>query len=148
MKPEIKVQYDLMTKALTTLNDLEIMEGMFKDIDNDYLNKQKKQLETEYAETMAELAGELAKVAKVKVINMEWISVKDKLPEFDKKVLVFGEQKGMNPQMGGAYISIAKRQDLSKTSVSKNSRSMQDDNQFSFMNYVTHWMPLPEHPKQ
>lgn len=74
MKPEIKKQYSLMTKALTTLNDLEIIEGMFKDIDNDYLNKQKKQLETEYAETMAELAGELAKVAKVKVIIHEEIS--------------------------------------------------------------------------
>ena len=77
-----------------------------------------------------------------------WIDVNDKLPDYDVKVLVFGEQKGMNPQMGGAYISIARRQDLSKTSVAKDASRMQDENQFSFMSYVTHWMPLPEKPKR
>ncbi len=77
----------------------------------------------------------------------KWISVHKRLPEFDKKVLVFGEQKGMNPQMGGAYICIAKRQDLSKTSIYASVRNYQDENQFSGMGYVLFWQPLPEPPK-
>lgn len=48
-----------------------------------------------------------------------WISVEDDLPDYDKKVLVFSESKGMNPSMGGAYIVIARRQDSSKTSMAK-----------------------------
>ncbi len=76
----------------------------------------------------------------------DWISVEDGLPDFDIKVLVMGEGKGMNPQMGGAYISIARRQDLSKTSMAKDAARYQDKNQFSSMNYVTHWMPLPTPP--
>lgn len=69
MKPEFKVQHSLMTKAIMTLNDIEIMEGMFDSIDNEYLNNQKKQLEREYAETMSELAVELALYAKEQPIT-------------------------------------------------------------------------------
>jgi hypothetical protein len=78
--------------------------------------------------------------------RMEWIPVSERLPDFDVKVLVFGEQIGMNPQMGGAYISISKRQELGGRV--RNGHLMQDENQFSLMSYVTHWMPLPEKPKK
>lgn len=78
--------------------------------------------------------------------KQQWISVEYELPDYDKKVLVFGESKGMNPSMGGAYIVIARRQDLRKTALEKFASRHQDENQFSQMNYVTHWMPLPEPP--
>ncbi len=86
-------------------------------------------------------------VKPIEPISDGWISVEDDLPEFDKKVLVFGESKGMNPQMGGAYIALAKRQDLTKTSMAKDAERYQDENQFSQMRYVTHWKPLPPKPQ-
>ncbi len=67
MKPEIKVQYSLMTKALHTLNDLEILEGMFIGIDNEYLNKEKAKLQMQYANIMGELAAELYTIANRKM---------------------------------------------------------------------------------
>lgn len=74
MKPEIKKQYDLMTKSLCILRQIETIESLFQGIDNEYKEKRIDILQTEYAETMAELAGELAKVAKVKVIIHDEIS--------------------------------------------------------------------------
>lgn len=78
----------------------------------------------------------------------KWISVEDRLPDFDKKVLVFGEEKAMNPQMGGAYICFSVRQDLSKTGLKHQADRYQCDNQFKLMRYVTHWQPLPQKPKR
>lgn len=77
----------------------------------------------------------------------QWISVEDELPEFDKKVLVCGEQSAANPQMGGAYVCFAHRTDISKTSFKRDAHRMQDKNQFMYMRYVTHWMPIPQKPK-
>jgi len=76
----------------------------------------------------------------------KWIRVEDELPEYGEKVLVRGEQKGMNPQMGGAYTFITQRVDLKGTSVEKHIDRMLDENHFN-ANYVTHWQPLPEKPK-
>ena len=73
-----------------------------------------------------------------------WISVDDSLPEFDVNVLVIGEQKGMNPQMGGGDIFISIRNDLRKTALFKDREKYQCDNNFKMMNYVTHWQPLPK----
>lgn len=78
---------------------------------------------------------------------MEWISVEKYLPDCNKNVLVFGEHSASNPQMGGGYISIAKRLDLKGTQLEKESRRFLDKNDFVQMRYVTHWMPLPEKPK-
>jgi hypothetical protein len=78
---------------------------------------------------------------------MQWISVKDKLPEYDVRVLVWGEHKGNNPQMGGAYPVITERVDLKETH-QRNLRRYVCENDFKMMAYVTHWMPLPESPNK
>lgn len=75
----------------------------------------------------------------------EWISVKDKLPDYDLKVIVWGEAKGMNPQMGGAYPFITKRVDFSGSKHLSQYDRMLDENKFQ-ASYVTHWMPLPKKP--
>jgi hypothetical protein len=69
-----------------------------------------------------------------------WVSVEERLPDFDVKVLVWGEAKGMNPQMGGAYQFITTRRDIA----GKFDR-MLDSNKF-YAAYVTHWRPLPAPP--
>lgn len=74
-----------------------------------------------------------------------WISVTDKLPEYNERVLVLGEEKGMNPQMGGSYVFISKRQNLKGTPLEKQTDRMLDENQF-YAKYVTHWQPLPKKP--
>jgi len=68
----------------------------------------------------------------------DWISVKDSLPDFDVKVLVWGEAKGMNPQMGGAYPFVTYRRDFSKTKHQREYDRMVDENKF-YAAYVTHW---------
>lgn len=76
---------------------------------------------------------------------MEWICVEDRLPEFHTKVLVFGESKGSNPQMGGGSIFITERKDLKNTSLEgQEERYLGNDNFYA--NYVTHWMNLPNKP--
>lgn len=77
--------------------------------------------------------------------KVDWISVEDRLPEYEEKVLVIGEQKGMNPQMGGAYTFITQRKNLKGTSAEKQIDRLLDKNHFH-ANYVTHWMPLPPKP--
>lgn len=59
-----------------------------------------------------------------KVLAGQWTSVKDRLPERDRRVLVY------IPKMNGSDcdIQISKGWGVSK--------------------YVTHWMPLPEPPKE
>jgi hypothetical protein len=76
----------------------------------------------------------------------KWISVEDELPDYGVKVLVRGEQKGMNPQMGGAYTFITDRRNLKGTSLEKQIDRLLDENHFH-ANYVTHWQPLPSPPK-
>ena len=58
--------------------------------------------------------------------SFEWISVKDRLPEYNKDVLVY-------TKMG--YMDV----DFNKSSFSANFYRNNRD--------VTHWMPLPEPPK-
>ncbi|MBA4167141.1 MAG: DUF551 domain-containing protein, partial [Chitinophagaceae bacterium] len=76
----------------------------------------------------------------------QWIPVETALPEYGVKVLVLGELMGINPQMGGAYVSIGYRSDLTKTALEKQADRHQDKCQFSRMSYTTHWMPLPAPP--
>lgn len=68
--------------------------------------------------------------------------VKDELPEMDKKVIVFGEQLSSNPQMGGKYPFVTKRQDLSKSSMRPD--RLQDDNKFMYARYVSEWLKEQE----
>jgi hypothetical protein len=66
------------------------------------------------------------------------VDVKDELPEMDKKVIVFGEQLSSNPQMGGKYPFVTKRQDLSKSSMRPD--RLQDENKFMYARYVSDWL--------
>ena len=65
----------------------------------------------------------------------EWISVKDRLPEDCKKILVVN---------GRGYISISSlwRKDGSKWTW------VDSAGHFNHVNDITHWMPLPEPPKE
>jgi hypothetical protein len=67
---------------------------------------------------------------------MEWISVKDRLPEFDKTVLVF--LKGFS----ACGFSI---KDSIKPGVLSIDRGWLVDN--FMVGNITHWQPLPEPPK-
>jgi hypothetical protein len=75
-----------------------------------------------------------------------WISVEDRLPEYGQKFLVMGEAKGMNPQMGGAYVFISQRLDLKGTLLEKQAERHVEENHFRAQ-YVTHWQPLPLKPQ-
>lgn len=58
---------------------------------------------------------------------MKWISVKDKLPEFEAEVIVYVKNQGI---FFGAYADKVWWRTYTKIS-----------------GQVTHWMPLPEPPK-
>lgn len=69
---------------------------------------------------------------------MEWISVKDKLPEFDVDVLVLVKE----PQK--KYIKYDSRMKVSHCySWSENP----DDIGWYVTGTITHWMPLPDKPE-
>ena len=72
---------------------------------------------------------------------MEWISVKDRLPEFEEKCLAYYFPK--SPVMEGRIIGILRRIDAPDK---KMLRGLTDANQFTMAAEVTHWMPLPEPP--
>lgn len=76
----------------------------------------------------------------------QWVSVETELPKEGVKVLVLGEQSGMNPNMGGAYVSISKRIWLPKVKWPM-LRQHVDENGFAMMQYVTQWQNLPQPPK-
>lgn len=81
----------------------------------------------------------------------KWVSVEDGLPDYDVTVLVYGKRRLNSPQMGGnqPVVIMAKRQDLTNSSIRKDDRSRyQDKNQFSMMEEVTHWQPLPPSPSK
>lgn len=81
---------------------------------------------------------------------MEWIKTDaENLPVYDEYVLVYGLRRQTTPQMGGnkPVVIIARRQDLRKSSIWKDRDKYQDKNQFSMMEDVTHWMPLPSPPQ-
>lgn len=56
----------------------------------------------------------------------EWISVKDRLPDNFKRVLVYDQEWGIRID----------------------TISIKPFEEFTHYGYVTHWMPLPESPKQ
>lgn len=67
---------------------------------------------------------------------MEWISVEDKLPEFEKNVLAFDTQR--------IYIAYRHTED----EYNEHWRVPQDGWTWGLTSAVSHWMPLPEPPKQ
>lgn len=72
---------------------------------------------------------------------MEWISVNDELPDFNKRVFVY--HWPVHPVMEGRIFGITERIDLPKTHYLYHSL---DANGFKNTSEVSHWM-LPEPPK-
>jgi hypothetical protein len=97
--------------------------------------------------TLSGVLGVMKKYLK-KEEQDNWISVKDFLPEENVNVLVFGEQKGMNPNMGGAYIFITKREVLKYQNHNLHLRNQYDENNFKSASYVLKWQPLPKKPNK
>lgn len=62
----------------------------------------------------------------------DWISIKEKLPEYDKSVL----------------ICYSKQQDITIAWLAEDIECFEDDDYMYYMSEVTHWMPLPEPPKE
>lgn len=63
----------------------------------------------------------------------EWISVRDRLPEKDEDILAYAPQQGIfstQLTLSNNWICNCLCQDG------------------SFLNHVTHWMPLPEPPRE
>lgn len=78
-------------------------------------------------------------------MQREWIDVKEKLPDYGVKVLCFGHEMGMNPQMGGYYTFISMRIELLKERHNRHLNSQLDENGFRRA-YVINWQPLPKPP--
>jgi hypothetical protein len=78
---------------------------------------------------------------------MEWISIKDKLPSFDQEVLAIGRRR---------YEEGSFKESLSIRLCTFYQKSRFRDYQWIFNTHccddylieVTHWMPLPESPKE
>ncbi len=82
------------------------------------------------------------------IINSSWINVNDYLPEYNEEVIVFGKRIQMSPQMGGnpEVITITSRIEIKGTRLERTRIKYCDDNDFRFMEYVTHWMRKPNKP--
>jgi hypothetical protein len=77
---------------------------------------------------------------------MEWISVKDRLPEPNVEVLAY-----RSVDMGGYYkgihiISYCNCNHISKDTFFVIKDNTLNRNNYRFIKEFTHWMPLPEYP--
>ena len=74
---------------------------------------------------------------------MKWISVKERLPEYQERVLVHEEVK---PEWENLSVTIGYLNTTTK------GKSFETNEWYSDNNYqsidVTHWMPLPEPPNK
>lgn len=75
---------------------------------------------------------------------MNWISVKERMPEKEKLVLLFSQS---NQRLSGSLIFLGSLEEdydeVEGTLVFKESECCNSKDP-----YVTHWMPLPEPPKE
>lgn len=77
---------------------------------------------------------------------MEWISIKDKLPELDETVLIFDDWKSSD----GSRIKDIRVGHLSEFTTKKTSSGITHNCEWKgteFAFNITHWMPLPTPPK-
>lgn len=142
----IKQGFEMALKEIEQLLPTEQSqtESLKKEIDR------YKELYEDYSSEVEELQLErrnLEKEIEELKKKTEWISVKERLPEFNIDVLVRGEKMGANPSMDGASTFIAHRQNPKGTSLERQAYKYVDDNYFK-AKYVTHWMPLPTPPNQ
>lgn len=78
----------------------------------------------------------------------EWIPVTERLPEKDIEVLVFAEGI-IEGFFGDTVIAISKRYDFKIFTDSEGVEVWQSPWQYFLTDYeITHWMPLPEPPKE
>lgn len=73
--------------------------------------------------------------------KMVWISVKDRLPEEDEPVLVYGQVLNDNPEVLGVRRMYKGDQEWKRTWESEDSYIYREDD-------VSHWMPLPKPPTE
>jgi hypothetical protein len=85
---------------------------------------------------------------------MNFISVNDKLPDHDEFVLALNKNKGMHVCI---FILVTEMNKLLKKKGLPEKRLNETDRPYGFcsqevrgniLNDVTHWMPLPEPPKE
>ena len=78
--------------------------------------------------------------------EMEWISVEDRLPENDDEVLIYIVTDIVQAYLKDGYWkgSINVTDNMNDGYVNDRIISKQGD----IFDYVTHWMPLPDKPKQ
>lgn len=80
--------------------------------------------------------------------NYEWISVKDRLPEHDQRVLAFA-QGNRDGFWGESKIDIAHIGNIRLFPDSPDCWQWIAPYQYFFAGYeITHWMPLPEGPER
>lgn len=82
------------------------------------------------------------------VVDMKWISIKEKLPPLNQDVLVYYcGKKDWNKDLDG--MAISDRYIFRITSSSEGWETWRNPFEYFGSNYeITHWMPLPEPPKE
>ena len=73
---------------------------------------------------------------------MTWISVEERLPEYDKSVLAkmtYGQP---------SYLVVALKAVTSKGAAWEEYKRSESTDELSHVGCVTHWQPLPEPPKE
>ena len=89
----------------------------------------------------------------------EWISVKDRVPEFNQKVLAFVKNKDPQGRFNRDGVYVAMLEDKVPTPDPEGKKNFWGipgyDSEWSIYGWsyftepdVTHWMPLPEPPKE
>ena len=78
---------------------------------------------------------------------MQWISVKDRMPEHNGKYLTFSNQGGMDATDFALNLYKVDQYDFEDK---KRAGWYELDNEYGYFEIhdVTHWMPLPEPPKE
>ena len=78
---------------------------------------------------------------------MKWISVKDQLPEIDAWVLVYCDDMSNTYHVTKLYDENKYYRDKARTRKDKYPPSLVWSSDESYIEEVTHWMPLPQKPE-
>ena len=81
--------------------------------------------------------------------NIGWIFVGDRLPELNQNVLVYAVRRPIDGFSGDHVITICKRYVFKMFPSSPGHETWSSPWQYFHTDYeITHWMPLPEGPKE